>query len=92
MPRFLIEVTHEDTLEACNYVKRAFYRTGSHFLTNAEFGCPDNVHKAWLIVDVEDKEAAERIVPPDFREKSQVITLEKMDPSKMDDLTEHHSH
>ncbi len=90
MPRFLIEVTHEDNLEACNYVKRAFYRTGSHFLTNAEFGCHDDVHKAWLIVEVENKEAAERILPPDFREMSQVITLEKMDPKEMEEMIDDH--
>ena len=90
MPRFLIEVTHEDNLEACNIVKRAFYRTGSHFLTHAEFGCPDEVHKAWLIVEVDTKEDAMRIIPPNFRERAQVITLEKMNPDDFDDMIEHH--
>ena len=91
MPRFMIEITHEDNIEACEYAKRAFYRTGSHFMTNAEFGCQDEVHKAWLIVEVDSKDDAERIIPPDFRNNAQIVTLEKMDPSDMEDMIEHHT-
>jgi hypothetical protein len=90
MARFMIEVTHEDNLDACNSVKTAFYRTGSHFLTHAEFGCPDEVHKAWLIVEVDSKEEAEFIIPSAFRQHSQIIQLERMDPSDMEDMIEHH--
>ena len=46
MPKFLIEVPHEaDTLE-CTRVVHVFLSTGSHFLTNAEWGCKSGVHKA----------------------------------------------
>ncbi len=90
MPRFLIEVSHSHRKEACDYAMRAFSRTGSHFITNAEWGCLDNVHKAWMIIEVPTKEEAERIIPPDFRKDSQVVTLSKLNPSDMEGLEQAH--
>ena len=46
MPRFLIEVPHEGTTKACNKAIEVFLRTGSHFLSHADWGCKDGVHKA----------------------------------------------
>ena len=90
MARFLIEVPHDDNKQACLYAKRAFYRTGSHFMTNADWGCQDDNHKAWLIVEVDTKEDAERILPPDFRETASIITLEKIGPDDMEELESEH--
>jgi hypothetical protein len=46
VPKFLIEVPHEaDTLE-CTRVVHVFLSTGSHFLTNAEWGSKSGVHSA----------------------------------------------
>ena len=75
MPRFLIEVPHEEDAFACTKAVEVFLRTGSHFLTHADWGCKDGVHKAWLIVDVETKEAARSIVPSQFRAETKVVGL-----------------
>ena len=56
MEKFLIEVPHEETESECINAVRIFYQTGSHFLTNADWGCEDGEHKAWLLVDVENKD------------------------------------
>jgi hypothetical protein len=75
VPKFLIEVPHEaDTLE-CTRVVHVFLSTGSHFLTNAEWGCKSGVHSAWMLVDVESKAEAIAIVPPAFRAAARVVGL-----------------
>ncbi len=51
MPRFLIEVVHESEVVACARVVEVFLRTGSHYLTHADGGCKDGVHKSWIIVE-----------------------------------------
>jgi hypothetical protein len=75
MPRFLIEVPHEKTLQACQHAIDTFLRTGSHFLARAEWGCKDNEHKAWMIVDVDTKHEAQNIVPGDYRKAAKVTQL-----------------
>ena len=75
MPKFLIEVPHEaDTLE-CTRVVHVFLSTGSHFLTNAEWGCKSGVHSAWILVDVDTKAEALAIVPPAFRAHARIVGL-----------------
>ena len=82
MPRFLIEIPHDSDKIACAKVVRAFATSGSHFLTQADWGCADGDHRAWLVVDVETKAAAETIIPPAFRAESQIVRLVKfvLDP------------
>jgi len=75
MARFLIEVTHENEPIACIRVAEAFQRSGSHFLTRADWGCEDGEHKAWMIVEVGTKEEARNIVPSEFRKETRVVAL-----------------
>jgi len=75
MPRFLIEVPHDPNPIACARVIHVFLSTGSHFLTNAEWGCKDDVHKAWMLVDVDNKHDALAIVPPMFRHEARVVQV-----------------
>ena len=77
MPKFLIEVPHGDTKEACERAVEIFMRTGSHFVTNAEWGCHDNEHKAWIMVDLESKQEALSILPPAFRTAAKVTEVER---------------
>jgi hypothetical protein len=77
MPKFLIEVPHEGTTAACNQAIEVFHRTGSHFLTHADWGCKDGVHKAWLIVDMDTREAAKSIAPSQYRADTKVVQLNK---------------
>ena len=77
MPRFLIEVPHEATTKACNTAIEVFLRTGSHFLTHADWGCKDNDHKAWLTVDVGTREEARSIVPAQYRAGARIVQLNK---------------
>jgi len=90
MTRFLIEVPHENRKEACERAVRAFLETGSHFMTNADWGCQDDEHKAWLIVDLDSKAEAMAILPPLFRLDAKIITLEKFTMDNLGESMEEH--
>lgn len=83
MTIFLIEVAHENKKEACDRAVRMFLETGSHFMTNADWGCGDNVHKTWFIMDAESKEEVKSIIPPLFRQDTKIIALQRF---RMEDL------
>ena len=85
MERFLIELEHEANENACTIAIKALLSTGSHFLTNAEWGCKDNVHKCWIMVDVDSKEEARLILPPVYRDEANIINLTRF---TLDDLKE----
>lgn len=78
MPKYLIEVPHENTEAACNAAVDAFQTTGSHFCTHAEWGCHDNEHKAWIFAELDSKQEALSILPPIFRKDAKVIEVEKL--------------
>ena len=75
MPRYHIEVPHEGTLAACNRAIEVFLRTGSHFLTHADWGCKDGEHKAWFTIEVDTKDEARAVVPPDYRANAKVTQV-----------------
>jgi len=75
MARFLIEVPHEAELVACARVIEIFLKTGSHFLTHADWGCRDGEHKAWIITEVNSKEEARSILPPALRSQAKIVRL-----------------
>lgn len=77
MARYLIEVPHEANFTACSHAVDVFMKTGSHFLTHADFGCADGEHKAWLTVEVDSREEARRILPPLLRAQARIVKLSK---------------
>ena len=90
MSRFLIEVPHENKEEACERAVVAFMATGSHFVTNADWGCSDGVHKAWIVVELDSKEEAMTILPPIFRQNATIITLQNFSLDFVDKTLEQH--
>ena len=90
MTRFIIEVPHENKKEACDRAVRIFMETGSHFMTNAEWGCGDDVHKAWFIVDMDSKEEARAILPPLFRQTATITALQSFRMEDIEQMKKHH--
>jgi hypothetical protein len=90
MPRFLIEVPHESEKVACARANKVLLESGSHFLTHADFGCNDGVHKAWIVVDVANKDEARNLLPPAYRRQSTIVELTKFGIREMDDLIKRH--
>lgn len=90
MPRFLIEVPHEAEEKACALAIQVLLKTGSHYLTNAEYGCFDGEHKAWVIIEADGKEEARRILPPVFRSRARIIGLNRFSLEEIEEILRHH--
>ena len=90
MPRFLIEVPHEEDRIACAQAVKIFLSTGSHFLTNADWGCYDGEHKAWILIETDSKEDARSILPSAFRTRAKVTQLSKFTMEEADDILVKH--
>ena len=90
MARFLIEFPHPEETLACARVVEIFLKTGSHFLTQAEWGCMDGDHKAWIIVEVENKQEACAILPPAFRSRAKIVKLNYFTMAQVDGILQQH--
>ncbi len=90
MAKFLIEVPHPADELGCARVVQVFLATGSHFLTNAEWGCADGVHSCWMVVDVEGRTEARGILPPAFRAEARIIGLNRFSMDQIDAILARH--
>jgi hypothetical protein len=90
MARFLIEAPHDAETAACARVVKAFLTSGSHFVTHADWGCMDGDHRAWIIVDVENKDEARGIIPPTIRASSKIIALNYFALDHIEEILKQH--
>jgi hypothetical protein len=90
MARFLIEVPHEAEKRECARAVQILLRTGSHFLTHAEWGCLDGVHKGWMIMELQSKEEARSILPPAYRSQAKIVELNKFTMEEIEEILRHH--
>jgi len=90
MSKYLIEVPHEADKLSCARAVRVFLETGSHFLTNAEWGCFDGEHKAWIILEMDSKESARSIVPPSFQAEAKIVKLNRFTLEQLDEMERRH--
>ena len=88
MSRFLIEYSYSSEYEACLRAASTLLSSGSHYITHADWGCRDGVHKAWLIAEVDSKDDAMRIVPPAFRSDTIVIQLNRVTLQEIQSLVQ----
>ena len=77
MEKYLIEVPHGGDKASCLQAVQVFLASGSHFVTHAEWGCRDGDHKAWLMVEVKDRTAAERILPSAYQRNAKITKISK---------------
>ncbi len=73
MDRYLIQSPH--TAEECKQAVKDFNAAG--YLHHFEWGCDDNVHEAWAILEAESHEHARQIVPWEFRSRAHIVRLVK---------------
>ena len=86
MPRFLIEIPHESEHAACVRALDALSQYGSHFITNASWGCAAGVHCGYLITELDSREDAPRMVPPQFRHEARIVEVEHYTKEKIETL------
>ena len=90
MSKFLIEVPHEAERTACLRAIQAFLSSGSHFVANADWGCRDGDHRAWIVVDVASKDEARAIVPPVFRPQAKIVALNNFTLRDLEGMFQEH--
>jgi hypothetical protein len=69
---------------------KTFLDTGSHYLSHAEWGCEDGVHKCWLIVETENREQAKAVVPPFMRQHVTIVRLNRFFTDEMGSILTSH--
>lgn len=70
---------------------KVLLETGSHFITNACYGCMDNDHTARFIILMESKDGALMVVPPAYRQKTKVVRLTNFSREEVEKLLKYHS-
>jgi hypothetical protein len=90
MQKFLIEIPHEAEMTACARAVKILLEIGSHFITHAEFGCKDGDHRAWMIMEFENRQEAMSAVPPAFRAQAHIVALNRFSIQELDGLLQHH--
>ncbi len=90
MARFLIEVPHKAEKVECARAVQILLRTGSHFMTHADWGCLDGVHKGWIIIELESKQEARSILPPAYRSQAKIVELNKFTMEEIEEILHHH--
>ncbi len=77
MPRYLVQLTHEDDHIACVKALATIERYGAHLLTHLNWGCRAGIHSGWLIDEFASYDEAMQIVPPQFREEARIVEVEQ---------------
>lgn len=90
MPKFMIEVDHPADIYSCAQAIKVFLDSGSHYLVNADYGCEDNIHKSWFVVEADNREQALMVVPSQFRKDARAILLCKFSIPEINELLRLH--
>ncbi|HLF56282.1 MAG TPA: hypothetical protein VI942_05485 [Thermoanaerobaculia bacterium] len=90
MDRYLVEIDHPAEKGACLKAVRQILEMGSHFVTHAEWGCLDDVHTGWIIVEAESHDEARLVLPPVDRSAARVVKLARFDLRQLDEIEAHH--
>jgi hypothetical protein len=90
MDKYLIEVPHDSDKAACARAIQVFHATGSHFVANADWGCDDGEHKAWIIVEVASREDARSILPPAYRSEAKIVRLTQFTLQEAEEILGQH--
>lgn len=77
------------TAEDCRRAVKYFADFHAGYITHFEWGCKDNDHNAYAIIDAESHEQAKLVVPPLFRDKARIIKLVRFNPKKDGDENLH---
>jgi hypothetical protein len=83
MNRYIVLSSH--TAEDCRMAVKYFREYHAGFLTHFEWGCLDNDHTAYAIIEAENHDHAKLSVPPLLRNKTKVVKLVTFDPKKTKD-------
>lgn len=84
MDRYIVISKH--TPDDCRLAVKHFMQHHANFLTHFEWGCYDDDHTAYTIIDAESHQAALMTVPPLFRDKAKAVKVVRFEPRGRDTL------
>ena len=90
MEKYLIEVPHSADKIECLRAVKIFLNSGSHFLSHADWGCFDGEHKAWLIIDADNKDEIIQMLPPAYRKDAKITLLHKFGLADIEEQLKRH--
>ena len=73
----MIQLPHGSDSKICQRALQAIERYGGHLFTHAEWGCKAGVHCGWAIVELDKREEAIQMVPPEFRQDALIVELNR---------------
>ena len=79
MDRYMVITPHEES--ECNAVVGQVINAG--FQAHVDWGCKDNDHTGWAIVEADSHEQAMMFVPAILRPKARVVRIVKFGMSKL---------
>jgi hypothetical protein len=91
MAKYLIEISHEPEHYGCDRTVADFIETGAAEFTAADWGCHDNEHKAWLVVDAQNRDVVKKLIPLRYRPQSTIVQLSKFMTEDKAGFLLHHS-
>ena len=86
MNKYLIEVSQSSFKISNTRASYIFKRSGSHFVTHADWGYHNGEYKAWLVAETENKKEAMRILPSAYRHSAKIILIQKFSSTSTEDI------
>jgi hypothetical protein len=77
MNKYLIEVSASSYKLSSMRASYIFNRTGSHFVTHADWGFQDGKYKAWFVAETENEKEAMQILPIAYRHRARIVLISK---------------
>ena len=87
MNRYMVISAH--TAKDCRQAVKHFAEFYAGYITHFEWGCKDDDHNAYAIIEADSHQQALLSVPPLLREKARVIKLTYFYPKKTGEETLH---
>ena len=85
MNKYLIEVTQGSYRISSMRASYIFKRSGSHFVTHADWGIDNGKYKAWLVAETENMKEAMQILPSAYRQSAKITLIKKYSRIDTDD-------
>ena len=88
MARYLVELPHtkEDCLEALDSV----VAHSQSLMDRIDWGCGEDTHTGWLVIEAQDANAAKMMVPSNIRDTARAVQLNKFTNEQVKSFHEAH--
>lgn len=87
MPRYLLEVPHGP--DDCASELASLLAYNREIIAQFEWGCDDQTHAGWALVEAPDKTSARMLLPMVLRGKAKVVRVSRVAPEEVTTTGQH---